>query len=89
VPLAVVRVAAATTLPLRRVRTSWAGLRTFAADRNPVVGPDPVQDGFYWFAGQGGAGIQMAPALARLAAAELLGEPFEIPGLRRGALHPR
>jgi D-arginine dehydrogenase len=89
VALAVERVAAATTLPLRRVRTSWAGLRTFAPDRNPVVGPDPVQDGFYWFAGQGGSGIQVAPALARLGAAELLGEPFEIPGLPRGALHPR
>ncbi|MFC5000402.1 NAD(P)/FAD-dependent oxidoreductase [Dactylosporangium cerinum] len=89
VALAVERVAAATTLELRRVRTSWAGLRTFAPDRNPVVGPDPAQDGFYWFAGQGGFGIQTAPALARLGAAELLGEPFEIPGLRRGALHPR
>lgn len=89
VALAVERVSAATTLELRRVRTSWAGLRTFAPDRNPVVGPDVTQDGFYWFAGQGGFGIQTAPALARLGAAELLGEPFEIPGLRRGALHPR
>ncbi len=71
------RVAAATTLELRRVRTSWAGLRTFAPDRNPVVGPDPAQDGFYWFAGQGGFGIQTAPAAAKMAAALLLGTALE------------
>ncbi|WP_433610256.1 NAD(P)/FAD-dependent oxidoreductase [Dactylosporangium sp. CA-139114] len=89
VTVAVERVTAATTLHLARVRTSWAGLRTFAPDRNPVVGPDPEQDGLFWFAGLGGTGIQTAPALARLAAAQLLGEPFEIPGLRPESLLPR
>jgi D-arginine dehydrogenase len=59
---------AATTLGLRSVRTAWAGLRTFAPDRNPVVGPDPAEPSFVWLAGQGGYGIQTAPALARLAA---------------------
>jgi D-arginine dehydrogenase len=88
VALAVERVAAAVTLDLARVRTSWAGLRTFAPDGNPIVGPDPVQDGFFWFAALGGTGIQNAPALARLAAARLLGEPYEIPGLRPEALLP-
>ncbi|GGM28221.1 NAD(P)/FAD-dependent oxidoreductase [Dactylosporangium sucinum] len=86
VELALERVRAATTLDLRTVRTSWAGLRTFAPDRNPVVGPDPRQEGFFWFAGQGGAGIQAAPALARLAAARLLGEEYEVPGLDPGSL---
>lgn len=46
---------------------SWGGLRSFAADGNPVAGFDEVQDHFIWLAGQGGYGIQSAPALARLA----------------------
>src|SRR5262249_48957709 len=75
VALALDRANEATTLNLRHVRTAWAGLRTFAPDRNPVVGPDPVQAGFFWLAGQGGYGMQTAPALSRLAAALVLGEP--------------
>jgi D-arginine dehydrogenase len=62
-----------TTLGLRSVRSSWAGLRCFAGDRSPVVGCRRSEPGFFWFAGQGGYGIQMAPALARLGAALLLG----------------
>ncbi|MEV6927252.1 FAD-dependent oxidoreductase [Dactylosporangium sp. NPDC051485] len=89
VALAIERITASTTLRLTRVRTSWAGLRTFAPDRNPIVGPDPNQDGLYWFTALGGTGIQTAPALARLAAAQLLGEPYEIPDLRPEALLPR
>lgn len=61
----------ATVLNARHVRSSWAGLRSFAPDRNPVVGYDPAAEGFFWFAGQGGFGIQTAPALARLGAALL------------------
>jgi len=66
----------ATTLGLRSVRNSWAGLRTFAPDRSPVAGPDPAVPGFVWSAGQGGYGIQMGPALARAAAALALGRPL-------------
>ena len=51
----------------------WAGLRSFAPDRLPVYGFDPVVAGFFWFAGQGGFGIQTAPAAARLGAQLLLG----------------
>jgi D-arginine dehydrogenase len=65
-----------TTLGVRHVRASWAGLRNFVADRSPVVGPDPSVDGFFWFAAQGGYGIQIAPALARTGAALLRGEPL-------------
>jgi D-arginine dehydrogenase len=54
--------------PVTRILSRWAGLRTFAGDRLPVVGEDPVREGFFWLAGQGGYGIQMAPALARCAA---------------------
>lgn len=51
----------------------WAGLRSFAPDRLPVYGFDPAMPGFFWCAGQGGFGIQTAPAAAKLAAAMLLG----------------
>lgn len=61
--------------PVERVERSWAGLRTFAADRLPVYGFDPSAPGFFWCAGQGGFGIQSAPAAAKMAAAVLLGEP--------------
>lgn len=54
------------TVPVTRVENAWAGLRTFAADRTPVVGFDPVAPGFFWLAGQGGYGVQTAPALAQL-----------------------
>ena len=68
VAIAVDRLERTTTLAVRRVAHRWAGLRTFAPDRTPVCGFDPRADGFFWLAGQGGYGIQTAPALARLAA---------------------
>lgn len=74
VALAVERVNEATVLGLRSVVTAWAGLRTFAPDRNPVTGADPAAENLWWLAGQGGYGIQIAPALARLAAAAIRGE---------------
>ena len=75
---------AATTLGVRSIGASWAGLRTFAPDRNFVIGADPRADGFFWLAGQGGYGIQTAPAAARFAAALVLG--CDVPGdlLARG-----
>lgn len=57
------------------VERRWAGLRSFAPDRLPVYGTDPRNKRFAWFAGQGGYGIQTAPAAARLAAQLLLGLP--------------
>ncbi|WP_406721586.1 FAD-dependent oxidoreductase [Thioclava litoralis] len=53
------------------VQARWAGLRSFAPDRNPVIGFDPRCEGFFWLAGQGGYGIQTAPAIAELASALL------------------
>ena len=70
---AVDALAEATTLAVRGVRSKWAGLRTFAPDRVPVVGFDPRAPGFFWLAGQGGGGIKTAPALAELASARILG----------------
>ncbi|MHA6721416.1 NAD(P)/FAD-dependent oxidoreductase [Sphingomonas sp. RS2018] len=55
------------------VERKWAGLRSFSPDRLPVYGFDPLVDGFFWCAGQGGFGIQTAPAAGRVAAALLLG----------------
>jgi len=57
------------------VERKWAGLRSFAPDRLPVYGFDTARAGFFWFAGQGGFGIQTAPAAARLGAQVLLGLP--------------
>ena len=57
------------------VERKWAGLRSFAPDRLPVYGFDPLREGFFWFAGQGGFGIQTAPAAARLATQALHGQP--------------
>ena len=57
---------------VQAVERKWAGLRSFAPDRLPVYGRDPDEPGFFWFAGQGGYGIQTAPAAARLAAQLLL-----------------
>ena len=56
-----------------RVERRWAGLRSFARDRLPVYGFSASDRGFFWCAGQGGFGIQTAPAAAALAAALLLG----------------
>lgn len=69
VAIAIDRIQAATTMEIRHVRTAWAGLRTFAPDRKPVVGWDPDIPGFFWLAGQGGFGIMTSPAMAQTAAA--------------------
>lgn len=72
VALALERINDVTTLRLRHVRTAWAGLRTFAPDRVPVIGPDPDVPGFVWMVGLGGFGIMTAPAAGALAAASAL-----------------
>jgi D-arginine dehydrogenase len=59
---------------VKRLEHSWAGLRSFAADRLPVYGFDPDSEGFFWCVGQGGFGIQTAPAAAKLTACLLTGE---------------
>ena len=75
VAIAVDRVQGALDIDVRKVTHSWAGLRTFSPDRAPVVGFDPDIDGFFWCAGQGGYGIQTAPALSRTAGALARHEP--------------
>ena len=63
--------------PVERIERKRAGLRSFAPDRLPVYGFDSGADGFFWCAGQGGFGIQTAPAAAKMAAAILLSEQPE------------
>lgn len=72
---AVDRVQQIAELPVERLISSWAGLRTFAPDRVPVAGWAADQPRFFWLAGQGGYGLQTAPAMAQLAASVLLGRP--------------
>ncbi len=84
VAIGVDRFERATTLEVRRVSRAWAGLRTFASDGSPVVGPDPAVESFIWLAGQGGYGIKTAPALSRACAALIRSEPLPDDLLRLG-----
>ena len=74
IAIAIERFQSVVNWPIARVERSWAGLRSFAPDRLPVSGFDADVLGFFWCAGQGGFGIQTAPAAAKMAAAQLLGE---------------
>ena len=75
VAIAVDRVETVTTLQIRKIKRAWAGLRSFVADKTPVVGFAPDAPGFFWLAGQGGYGIQTAPAMGELASALVQGLP--------------
>ena len=79
----------AVTTPVTRVETSWAGLRSFAPDRTPVCGFDTEREGIFWLAGQGGYGIQTAPALARLTVQLCLGEKPDLSSATVAALDPK
>lgn len=84
VALSLDRLDEATTLAPRSVRRAWAGLRTFAPDRVPVIGADERDRSFVWCVGQGGAGIKTAPATGEIVAAAVTGEPFPIDVAERG-----
>lgn len=88
IALAAAKVEEYTILPVARVRHRWAGLRTFAPDRTPVVGFDPRAEGFFWLAGQGGFGLQTAPALAEGAAALATGSAWPT-GLAAAGIAPQ
>ncbi len=66
------------TEPVTKVLSNWAGLRSFAPDRNLVLGPDPQDPAFIWMAGQGGYGFQTAPAASQLVADLVAGAVPEI-----------
>lgn len=81
IALAINRFEAVADWTVKRVEHKWAGLRSFAPDRLPVIGADPNNPTFFWLAGQGGFGIQTAPAAARLAAALVRGDVYEEPNI--------
>lgn len=93
VALAIDRIQTISSLHLRTVKTTWAGLRTFAPDRNPVFGWDDSVDGFMWMVGQGGCGIVSAPAAGQVAGALIRNEPLPTAitnlGLTNQSLSPR
>jgi D-arginine dehydrogenase len=91
IALAIDRVEQATTVKFTRLRRKWAGLRSFAPDRVPVIGFDADCASFFWLAGQGGYGIQTAPAASQLAAALVRGEPLpgELCGFDPRCVSPR
>ena len=78
------RIQQAADLPVQRVIRSWAGLRSFVADKTPVVGFDPAVPGFFWLAGQGGYGFQTAPAMSRTTAALVAGRGIPSDLMDRG-----
>ncbi len=92
VAICIDRIQTAFDLPVRRIDHKWAGLRSFVADKCPVAGFAPDAPGFFWLAGQGGYGIQSAPALARAAAALAMGrtipEDIAVEGVSAAALSP-
>lgn len=92
VAICIDRVERALEIEVRHVLNKWSGLRSFVADKVPVVGFAPDAPGFFWLAGQGGYGIQSAPAVSRLAAALVTGEgmPADIAdeGVAPGDLAP-
>jgi D-arginine dehydrogenase len=67
------RMQQALDITVRRIEHSWAGLRTFTPDGSLAFGWDPVLEGFFWCVGQGGYGIQTAPAAGRFVADLVLG----------------
>lgn len=75
VAIGIDRIQTATTLAIRRPQRVWAGLRSFVADGEPVVGERPDAPGFIWLAAQGGYGIQTCAAMSALAASLALGRP--------------
>ena len=92
IAIGIERIETAFDLSIDRVENTWAGLRSFVADKCPVTGFDTQAKHFFWLAGQGGYGIQSAPALARLACSLVLARdtPEDIldQGLDIHILHP-
>ena len=73
IAIGIERINSATKFIFNSITNKWAGLRSFVKDKTHVIGFDENIQNFYWFAGQGGYGIQTAPALAKIASNEILG----------------
>ena len=86
--LAAYRIEERTHAKVERIVHRWAGLRSFAPDRHPVVGFAPDAEGYFWLAGQGGAGLQTSPALAEIARALIAGERSAVADVDAEELSP-
>ncbi len=74
VALAIDRINEVTTLGIRTVNSQWTGLRTFAPDREFVIGEEPTAPGFFWVVGEGGSGIMTSPGFGALVASQIIGD---------------
>jgi D-arginine dehydrogenase len=83
------RMQQALEIPVGRVEHSWAGLRTFTPDGSLAFGWDPRVDGFFWCVGQGGYGIQTAPAAGRFVADLVMRRDPGDAGVLLAAVDPR
>jgi D-arginine dehydrogenase len=88
VALAAHRMEERTRVKVDRIHSRWAGLRTFTPDRHPAVGFAADADNFFWLAGQGGFGLQTSPAMARIAAALIAGDPWPMTDVTEAELSP-
>lgn len=88
VALAAYRMEERTTAKVDQIRSRWAGLRTFTPDRHPAVGFAEDVEGFFWLAGQGGFGLQTSPAMAKIAASLIAGEPWPVRDVAPDELSP-
>ena len=88
VALAAWRMEERTIVKVERIHSKWAGLRTFAPDKHPVVGFAPDAEGFFWLAGQGGFGLQTSPAIAAITASLIAGTPWPVADVSAGELSP-
>ena len=78
IALAAYRMEERTKVKVERIRSSWAGLRTFTPDRHPAVGFAADADGFFWLAGQGGYGLQTSPAVATIVTSLITGSSWPV-----------
>ncbi|MBT4933668.1 MAG: FAD-binding oxidoreductase [Rhodospirillaceae bacterium] len=93
VAIAIDRLQTVTNLRVQTIASKWAGLRSFVADKTPVIGMDDEVEGFFWLAAQGGYGIQSSPAAGRVTASLVIdgvlpGDILET-GLQEADLAPR
>lgn len=92
IAIGVDRIQNASRMAIRKISHKWAGLRSFVADRSPVVGFDSIQPNFFWLAGQGGYGIMTSPAMARCCATLIqsgdLPEGLKAQGVQKEQLSP-
>jgi D-arginine dehydrogenase len=87
IALAIDRINEVTTLGIRAVNSQWTGLRTFAPDREFVIGEEPTAPGFFWAVGQGGSGIMTSPGAGALVASQVLGNDLPA-GLVEAGVNP-